>query len=103
MDPSSNVVISFSQAATIRQADDIAAQLGQALAQADSIEIDCSALTEVDFAFIQLIIAARKSAEAAGKRLALSAPARGELLRAVAICGLDDGPQREFWLRGSGG
>lgn len=94
------VVVSFSEAATIRQADHIADRLGQALSQSDHIEIDCSALTEVDFAFIQLLIAAQKSAHAAGKRLELSKPAQGALLEALNVIGLHDSPRREFWLKG---
>lgn len=94
------VVIGFSGAATIRHADDIAERLKQALASSDRIEVDCSGVTEVDIAFIQLILAARKSAEAAGKMLALSAPAGGPLLEALTICGTQDGPRAQFWLGG---
>lgn len=98
-----NVVIGFSGAATIRQADDTAQRLIQALDQHDRIEVDCTAVTEADFSFIQLLIAARKSADASGKSLVLSAPATGALLEALTICGLDDSPRRDFWLKGREG
>ncbi|EME69554.1 sulfate transporter/anti sigma-factor antagonist sTAs [Paramagnetospirillum caucaseum] len=94
------VVIGFTGAATIRQADDIARQLKQALESSDRIEVDCSGLTEVDVAFIQLILAACKSAEAAGKVLSLSAPAGGALLEILTICGAQDGSRAQFWLEG---
>ena len=95
------VVIGFFGAATIRQADDIAERLKQALATSDRIEIDCTEVTEVDVTFMQLILSARKSAEAAGKALTLSAPASGALLDAVTICGAQDGPRANFWLERS--
>lgn len=98
-----NAVVSFSGAATIRQTDETAERLKQALDQFDTVEIDCAALTEVDFSFIQVVIAALKSAEGAGKVLVLSAPASGVLLEALAVCGLDDSPRREFWLKGRPG
>ncbi|MDO8608639.1 MAG: STAS domain-containing protein [Phaeospirillum sp.] len=94
------VVIDFSGAATIRHADEIAGRLKQALSSSDRIEVDCTAVTEVDIAFIQLILAARKTAEAAGKTLTLSAPAVGALLEALTICGTQDGPRAQFWLGG---
>ena len=92
------VVIGFSGAATIRQADEIAERLKQALASSDRVEIDCGEVTEVDLTFLQLILSARKSAEATGKVLSLSAPACGALLEAVTVCGAQDGPRAEFWL-----
>jgi ABC-type transporter Mla MlaB component len=94
------VVIGFSGAATIRQAEDIAERLKQALASSDRIEVDCAGLTEVDTTFIQLILSARKSAEVAGKALTLSAPAGGVLLDALTICGAQHGARAQFWLEG---
>jgi len=92
------VVIGFSGAATIRHADEIAERLRQAFASSDRIEIDCTQVTEVDVTFLQLLIAAVKSAEASGKVLSLSAPVRGALLEAVSVCGVQDGPRAQFWL-----
>jgi ABC-type transporter Mla MlaB component len=89
------VVIGFSGAATIRQADDIAERLRQALASSDRLEVDCSGVTEADVSFIQLLLSARKSAEASNKALTLSAPASGPLLEVLTICGAHEGT---FWL-----
>ena len=94
------VVLGFSGAATIREADEMAVRLKQALASSDRIEVDCSGVTEVDLAFLQLILAARKSAEAVGKQLCLSAPAGGVLLEALTVCGAHDGSRAQFWLEG---
>ena len=92
------VVIGFSGAATIRHAEDIAERLKQALESSDHVEVDCTGVTEVDFTFMQLLLAARKSAETGGKTLSLSAPASGALLEAVTICGAQEGPRATFWL-----
>src|ERR1700722_5316689 len=44
------------------------------------IDIDCSAATEIDLTFIQLLIAARLSTCAAGRRLSLAPRPNGLLL-----------------------
>jgi len=94
------VVIGFSGTVTIRHVEETAERLRQALASSDRIEVDCSALTEVDFSFIQLIIAAQKSAATAGKTLTMSAPAQGPLLAALTVIGIDDSSRRDFWRIG---
>ena len=96
------VTVTFSGAATIRQVDEIADQLGQALGRSVSILLDCSGLDEVDFSFIQLVIAAEKQAARQGTSLALASPARGAPLTALAVCGVDNGPRRDFWLHQQG-
>jgi len=97
------IVIPFSGAVTIRQADDIAGRLKLALATADRIEIDCGGVTEADTAFIQLIIATRKSALKAGKALVLSAPAKGDLLKTLAAIGIQPDGSQDFWFQGREG
>ena len=96
------VTVKFSGAATIRQADEIADQLSQALAQSAPILLDCSELDEVDFSFIQLVVAAQKQAVRQGVSLDMASPARGALLDALAVCGVDNGPRRAFWLHQQG-
>ncbi len=48
-----------------------------------TIAVDCADAAEVDVSFIQLLLAARRTAQARGKCLALSAPASGALLRVL--------------------
>lgn len=96
------VTVTFSGAATIRQVDEIADQLGQALGRSAPILLDCSALDEVDFSFLQLVVAAQKQAARQGISLTMASPARGALLAALAVCGADNGPRRDFWLRQQG-
>ena len=94
------VVIGFSGETTIRQANEIAERLKHALASSDRVEVDCSGVTETDITFIQMMVAAHKSALAAGKVIELSAPARGPLLEAVTLCGAENGPRSHFWFEG---
>lgn len=97
-----SVTVKFSGAATIRQVDEIADRLGQALAQSVSVQLDCSELADVDFSFIQLVTAAEKQAVRQGTTLTMAHPARGALLDALAVCGADNGPRRAFWLHQQG-
>ena len=93
------IVIGFSGSATIRNVEDNAKRLTQALSQSDRVEVDFSQLEEVDFTFVQLMVSALKTAEAEGKTLAASMPARGPLLDVLKICGLESSPRRKFWLQ----
>ena len=61
--------------------------LASALNAADAIVIDCTEASEVDVSFLQILYAARRSAESAGKRIALSAPPSGPLDEALRRCG----------------
>lgn len=94
------IVIGFSRAATIREADDIVQRLKEALAASNRIEVDCGGVVELDVTFIQSLLAARKSAVAAGKTLTLSGPADGALLQALSLCGALTGAHAAFWIEG---
>lgn len=96
------IVVGFTGAATLRAAHDIADRLRAALAAGGGVELDCEGLEEVDLTFVQLVVAARKSAEAEGKRLVLGAPARGPLLAALEAAGIGPVGSQRFWF-GNGG
>jgi anti-anti-sigma regulatory factor len=89
--------------AGLRNAQDIAALLRQALAKHSSITVVTNALTSIDVTTLQLLVAARKSALATGKTLILRAPADGPLRRLLVQAGFigADGqsktPEGEFW------
>ena len=55
----------------------------EALAKHAAVEVDCSAADAIDLSLIQLLLAARRSAQAAGKSLSLATPADGKLRRAL--------------------
>src|SRR5262249_24391606 len=89
---------------TVREIQLVHARLAAALHQYPSVTIDCTAATAVDRSFIQLVLAARKSAAGAGKTITLARPADGALGNALALAGLiasGDGapvPGQEFWI-----
>jgi ABC-type transporter Mla MlaB component len=95
-------------AVTLRTIDSTHAALRDALTKHAKIDIDCAKATEIDLGVIQLLLAARKSAEAAGKTLALCAPADGALREALVRGGFLPSPPDSpasadsFWLKGSG-
>lgn len=94
-------------ALTIQSVEAVRAQL---LVMSDQpvIEIDCSAATEVDLSFVQLILAARVSAQQMGRIVTLAQPAAGALrdtLRRGGFIGPDAGQERSdqaFWLKPAG-
>ncbi len=98
--------LELSGAQTIRVIDDIQAKLRELVSVHTRIEIDCAALTEADLSLVQLLLAARDSAEKSGKTIALAAPATGALLNVLSRGGFVDpagGPATAdagFWLKG---
>lgn len=98
----------FSGALTIQSADGVYSSLTEALARHAAVVVDCTAATEIDLSFIQLLLAARRSAQGSGKSVVLSAPAGGALLNALSrggFLGAPHGqamPDEAFWgYRGS--
>jgi ABC-type transporter Mla MlaB component len=90
---------------TIRTIEAIHAKLGDMLAQRTRIELDVKGATQVDISFIQLALAARRSAEASGKTLVWAAPAGGALREALirggfisAVSG-HESPAEMWWLK----
>jgi anti-anti-sigma regulatory factor len=75
-----------------------------ALENRPAIVIDCSAATEVDVSLVQLILAARASAQRAGRSVTLAKPAGGALLQTLERGGFlsaehDDARDHHgFWL-----
>jgi anti-anti-sigma factor len=72
---------------TIQNAASVRAQLLVALRDGGVVEIDLTEVGEFDSAGLQLLVAARKSAEIAGKRLQLAgpSPAVAEVLEFLAM------------------
>lgn len=96
--------LKFSGALTVRVAKQIRARMIDAFREFPSVTVDCSGASEVDLSFIQLMLAARKSAAAAAKTLSFTQPADGALLEALRQAGLvapaDHQPvaDQTFWL-----
>lgn len=98
-------VVKIPGEAGLRAAQDIAETLRKALGRHDRIAIATDAVASADITTIQLLLAARKQADMAGKSLSLAAPAAGPLRALlIAIGCLDaDGhpltPGGEFWTQ----
>jgi ABC-type transporter Mla MlaB component len=68
---------------TLRTIETTRTQLLETMERHRSIEVDCSAATEIDLSFVQLLLAARSGAQGAGKSLGLAQPASGVLRDAL--------------------
>jgi ABC-type transporter Mla MlaB component len=81
-------VITLSGDLTIRHASEIQAYLAGRIEKFASIELDCTAVTDTDLSFLQLLIAARNSAIASGKSIRVKpdrAGCVGELARRAGL------------------
>ena len=72
----------------ISRAASLQAQLIEAFDAADAIHIDLTSASDLDVSFLQLLVAARKSAVAEGKTLTMSTP--WMLANHIERCGLDN-------------
>jgi anti-anti-sigma regulatory factor len=79
--------VALAGALTIRTIETVHATLREAIAQHGSVSIDCTAATEVDLSFIQLLVAARTSARRSDNSVVLAACPDGALLDALAQAG----------------
>ncbi len=88
---------------TVKNIDQIRTRLLQAIRRNQAVSIDCTLASEIDLSFMQLVLSARKSANAAGKTVVLSRPAYGmlhERLLQAGLLGLADMPptaDQAFW------
>ena len=93
--------------AGLRNVQDIAGLLRQALEKHSAVTVATDGLTSIDITILQLLVAARKSALASGKTLTLRAPSNGVLHRLLVQTGFvgTDGksrtPEGEFWTKTS--
>lgn len=81
-------LVRFEGSLTVAVAEAAHARLSAALMQADPVVVDCADATEVDLTFVQLLIAARRSADASGQRFVLATPAAGALRQVLVAAGV---------------
>jgi ABC-type transporter Mla MlaB component len=92
---------------TMRAAEALQTRLREMIDRHSVVEIDCSAATEIDLSFVQLLLAARLSAQKAGKTVNIAALPAGALLDILTRGGFR--PTREarpdggtgFWFGGA--
>jgi ABC-type transporter Mla MlaB component len=95
-------------ALTVRNAPAIGSTLLEAIRAHPVVSIDCSAATELDLSFIQLLLAARLSAVRLGRLVGLAAAPDGMLLDALTRGGFHPtepaaGAADGFWFEGAVG
>ena len=85
-------------ALTVRTIANVRDVLLAALTDHQVVRVDCRAADAVDLSGIQILLAAHRSASAAGKQLVLAAPADGTLRSALEQGGfLDAAGGNPFW------
>lgn len=82
---------------TIRRVAELRDALSTALAAENSIIVELPEGSDADISFVQLLIAARKSAHATGKSLRLAQPASGPLADVLAKGGFLSAGADNFW------
>ena len=80
-------VLSLTGSLTTPRAETIHAEVFAVLSGHPSVAIDCASASEMDVAFIQILIAAHRFAEKSGKSVALAAPPSGLLAETLRRCG----------------
>lgn len=99
--------IGFKGAATVRTIETIHSALADAMKRYSAVEVDCAHLDAVDASFIQLVVAARKTAQSRGTALMLAQAASGALHEALVRGGFlvfvtgERNEKAEFWLKGA--
>jgi hypothetical protein len=83
--------------ATVRTCDKIIGLFREALRQADEIEVISSDVLEADLTLVQLLLAARRSAERNNKSIHLRPPSR-PLEDVLRNTGLLAGRDAGFWM-----
>lgn len=88
---------------TIASSQDLHQRLLRALDAGNDVEVECSDVTEADLSLVQLLLAARRSAEARRQRLVMRSAASGALLATLQRAGLvgaGPGADEGFWKGG---
>ena len=92
---------------TLRTATETCDLLRDALAHDATVSIDCRAATDIDLSFIQLLVAARSSAEQASRTVTLVESPNGPLLTVLSRAGLRPvdlalpNADEDFWFEGA--
>lgn len=97
------MIVQLDGSACVRTAEAIRASILEAFEQDAIVELDASALVEVDLSIVQLIEAARAHAGRTGSTIRLTAPANGALADLLRRAGTLTHPTAEdidFWCHG---
>lgn len=95
-------IIVIGEKAGIKEAADLHSRIDCSLKDCSVIEIDCSETKDFDLTFVQILLAARKTAEKNGKAFRLAPSAPDALLRLLERGGFTGGAgekttETAFW------
>ena len=79
--------LSLSGSLTTPRAETIHSEVLAALTGHSSVTIDCANASDMDVAFIQILVAASRFASQSGKTIALASPPAGLLAETLRRCG----------------
>ena len=82
---------------TIKNVPEIARELSAAISRSGCVSLSVPADCEADVSFLQLLVSARKSAEASGKTLKLTQPPAGALRDALSRGGFLETGLNGLW------
>lgn len=80
-------VLSLTGSLTTPRAEAVHAEVFAVVSGHSNVTIDCSQASEMDVAFIQILVAANRFAAQSGKTVALAAPPAGLLAETLNRCG----------------
>lgn len=84
--------LSLSGGLTTPGGEDVHRRVREALNGCEELVVDCSGATEIDVSFLQILVAAQRSAERSRKTVALASPPQGVLADALRRCGFAPPP-----------
>jgi anti-anti-sigma regulatory factor len=80
-------VLSLAGSLTTPRAEAVHAEVFAVLSGHSNVAVDCSNASEMDVAFIQILVAASRFASQCGKTVALASPPAGLLAETLRRCG----------------
>lgn len=80
-------VLSLTGSLTTARAEPVHSEVLAALTSHSNVTIDCSNASDMDVAFIQILVAASRFASQGGKTVALASPPAGLLAETLRRCG----------------
>ncbi len=93
-----SVRLTLEGSVTVRNIDGLHANLVAALTQPGGVLVDCTALEETDLSLIQLLLAARRTAQQSGRSFVLAGAGGGTLHAALLQGGfMAAGDADPFW------
>jgi len=79
--------LALQECLTVAYADQLHEQIVEALQNHARVALDCSAATEMDVSFLQILLGASRIVDSTDKVICLSAPPSGLLAETMSRCG----------------